>query len=209
MHADSQVSRIQDVKDTLARLKELSISYPSVSITSLDAVEDSIKAVERETQEMMTYVPKTASESIHRHNSRMGEIIADKDSVLDGVVYLATMQLRTPLWILQKDGEMWCKGEPPEVGEPWMGIWRPHVKTWKELGFKGRKELPESDCASDIGPVNHKKYLKFLIDIRTAVETNNDSKSKISSLKAVMRKKQYDDFIDRHGGKDKILQYFA
>jgi hypothetical protein len=42
-----------------------------------------------------------------------------------------------------------------------------------------------------------------LIYIRTAVETNNDSKSKISALRTVMRKKQYDEFIDRHGGKDK------
>jgi hypothetical protein len=71
------------------------------------------------------------------------------------------------------------------------------------------KEFPESDVASDIGPVNQNKYLKFLIDIRTTVETNNDNKSKISALRAVMRKKQYNDFIDKHGGKDKILQYVA
>ena len=133
---DTRVSRIQVVKDTLARLKEFSISYPSVSIISIDAVEKSIIDVERETQDMMSYVPNTASESILRHNSRIGEMIADKDSVIKGAVYSATLQLRTPLWILLKDGEKWSGyGTPPEIGEPWHGIWMPELKTWQELGI--------------------------------------------------------------------------
>ena len=154
-------------------------------------------------------VPKTAQEANKSHNEYLGVLAKDCGDVLVGCEFFATMQLRTPLWILKKDGEQWHNGNPPEVGEPWMGIWVPKVKTWKELGFKGIKEFPESDVASDIGPVNHKKYLKFLIEIRAAAENNVDSKSKISALKAVMRKKQYLDFIGRHGGKDIILGYFS
>jgi hypothetical protein len=202
---DTRVSRIQVVKDTLARLKELSILYPDVSIVSLDSVEVSIKAVERETRDMMAYVLKNASESVQQHNSRMGEIITDKDSVLNGIVYAATLQLRTPLWILLKDGEKWSEGTPPEVGEPWMGIWVPELKTWKELGFEGIKEFGEGSCASDIGPVKRSKYLPFLIEVRGVIETEKTMESKIKSLQTIMAKKKYAEMVNQNDNHNRIM----
>jgi hypothetical protein len=160
---DTRVSRAQVAKNTLSKLKEFVILYPDIFISSLSDAERSIEAVENETRTMKpiipartNIIPETAKEAIKSHNEYLAGIMADEDSVLSGAMYFATMQLRTPPWILQKDDEKWSKGDPPEVGEPWMGIWCPHIKTWKELGLKGMKEFPESDVASDIGPVNHK-----------------------------------------------------
>jgi len=153
-------------------------------------------------------VPQTAKESIQIHNNWMGELLANKDgSLIKCFKYCATLQLRTPLRILLKDGETWSEGVPPETDETWHGIWVPETKTFRELGID-IDEFSESDSASNIGPMKHSEYLPFLIDIRRAVETDETVKCRIELLRQVMREKKYAKFVKQHSGQNKIIDYF-
>jgi len=53
-HYETRIAKTKVVKDTIAKLKEISHSNPEISLTSLEAVERSIEAVERETREKYT-----------------------------------------------------------------------------------------------------------------------------------------------------------
>lgn len=153
-------------------------------------------------------VPQTAKESEQIHNNRMGELLANKkDSVIKGLKYCATLQLRTPLRILLKDGETWSEGVPPDSEEPWHGIWVHEIKTFRELGID-IDEIPEGDSASDVGCIKHGEYLAFLIDIRKAAEADGSIKCRIELLRLVMREKRYTKFIKKHSGQSRIIDYF-
>lgn len=169
---------------------------------------ESVVSRENLLPERPNIIPQTAKESEQVHNNRMGELLVNKqDSVIKVLKYCATLQLRTPLRILLKDGETWTEGVPPETEETWHGIWVPETKTFRELGLD-IDEFPDFGSSSDIGYVNHAKYLTFLIDIRKAAEADGSIKHRIELLRQVMSEKQYSKFVRTHGGKNSIIDYF-
>lgn len=105
--------------------------------------------------------------------------------VLDGVIFIATLQIRTPLSVLQHHGEF-HPGPPsavPKYGSLADGIWIYKTKSWSELaGRKVREPITESCCASDIGPIQASKYLPFLKKFRTIVESNDSVDQKLALL---------------------------
>ena len=59
------------------------------------------------------------------------------DEIIAGLQFFATLQLRTPLRVLQWHGKLHTDRDtpPPQVAQmEWEGIWLPKTKTWKELG---------------------------------------------------------------------------
>lgn len=98
------------------------------------------------------------------------DVFAGLDSQLNelvgGYVFCATMQLRTPLRVLRRHGELHrdLSAPPPRIAdEPWEGTWIPL--------------LPQQDTlfgqmASEVGPipVDGGRYLKFLLAVRSVVE---------------------------------------
>src|SRR5919108_1501914 len=95
--------------------------------------------------------------------------------VIKGYEFIATLQLRTPLRVLQHHGEVreWSENGLPQYAQSlWEGIWLPVTKTWAELaGAHGNTaaalaadKVPEGSIASDIGPIpqNGGTYLDFL-----------------------------------------------
>lgn len=108
----------------------------------------------------------------------------EKD-ILAGVQFSATLHVTTPLACVQHHTELF-DGPPsaaPRYGLPQHGIWVPKAKTFRELGV----DLPEftspsSPHASDIGPINPREYVPFLIAFRTIFEGPGTDEAKLEAL---------------------------
>jgi hypothetical protein len=83
---------------------------------------------------------------------------------IGGMEFCATFQVRTPLRILGRHGQVLPLGAAlPDDFEPWMGIWVPKPKSAGQRPYEG-------EIASPAGPVTAAVYLPFLIAVREAVE---------------------------------------
>jgi hypothetical protein len=121
--------------------------------------------------------------------------------VIRGLVFQATLQLRTPLRVLIRDGELHTdiSRPPPTIAqELWEGSWLCEVKTWKELGVN-MPEFTTTHRASEIGAVpDDGRYRQFLIKVRTIVEMDSSIDVRIRHLRAVLRRQEWGDFVSRH-----------
>jgi hypothetical protein len=98
----------------------------------------------------------------------------DAGGLIQYFKFSATMQLRTPLKILQHHNDThWDRSMPPPeiVTKPWQGIWVPCTR------LSGLFEY-EATMASEIGqiPVSGGDFLRFLLTIREAVEGHEHGK---------------------------------
>jgi hypothetical protein len=129
---------------------------------------------------LTTIFQRKPAQAVQAESMRLGNLDANhpyavftedrRGDVISGMCFHATHQLRTPLRILQRNGQILPLGTDfPNDFEQWMGIWVPRTKTFRDLGLD-IDEIPPSKVASDIGPVNSIEYLPFLIAIREIVE---------------------------------------
>ncbi|MHB8100527.1 MAG: helix-hairpin-helix domain-containing protein [Sulfuricurvum sp.] len=104
-------------------------------------------------------------------------------NIINSLEFSATLQLRTPLEVLKRHGEIFSgHGAPPQYAkEEWHGIWLPKTKTFRELGIDVN-EMDEGSCASDAGSVKASEYLPFLLKFREIVEKTLSVDEKIVSL---------------------------
>lgn len=117
----------------------------------------------------------------------------------DAVTYFqfcATMQLRTPLRILQHHNDThWDRyTAPPKIVErSWQGIWVPCTR------LSGLFEY-EATMASEVGqiPVSGGDFLRFLLTIREAVESRDSGKH--AAALAVATNKTWEDIVEKLGG---------
>jgi hypothetical protein len=106
--------------------------------------------------------------------------------VLAGLEFIATLQTRTPLAVLQHHGEL-HPGPPsaaPKYSSIADGFWSYKTKSWSELAGRplAAPKDPESTQASDIGPITASQYLPFLKQFRMIVEPDQSVASKLSQL---------------------------
>lgn len=124
------------------------------------------------------------------------------DDILDGLVFNATLQLRTPLEVLQHNGEVFKEKNqyPPKYAkELWYGIWLPKTKSYKELGRSDIEEIEEGTSSSDVGTVKVFEYLPFLIEFRKIVESEKSTDEMIKELYDLVNKSEkFKLFWDRH-----------
>jgi hypothetical protein len=146
--------------------------------------------------------------------SQNNEIKAWKDNqdVISGLEFIATLQLRTPLRVLLRHGEIHTNinTAPPQIiKELWEGIWTAKTKTYRELGVD-IDEVTGLTCASDIGqiPRDGGEYLKFLIAIRKIVELDEPIENRIDKLREMQMVDDWKAYIEKHGGIEKIIRYF-
>lgn len=144
---------------------------------------------EKPTQEVKS--AKTVGEM---QNKPLQEWEFGDSEVFDGMQFIVTLQLRTPLNILIHHNEIY-RGEdaPPQYAkELWHGIWLPYVKPEYSLGL-------DDQHSSDIGYVDDKEYIKFLIAFRKIVEQSIDTNQKISLLdKAVKEDELFAKYWRKH-----------
>lgn len=131
------------------------------------------------------------------------------DDIYNGLRFIATMQLRTPLRILAWHGKIHTdkNSAPPQiVTEMWEGLWITNVKTFREIGID--MDEPDSTMASGIGYVNPVEYLPFLVAVREIVEMPDSIENRIEKLRDKPLLGVWRDYVDRHGGIEKIIDYF-
>lgn len=136
---------------------------------------------------------------------------ANSDIVL-GLRFVATMQLRTPLRVLNRHGELHTNSNiaPPRIAdEMWEGIWLPQTKGCGELGMPSA-DFAEGSMATEIGPIKGGigPYLAFLCTVRTCVEAHDPVEGRVEKLKAVLAGPNFTRFVRRHGGADAIIDRF-
>lgn len=130
--------------------------------------------------------------------------------IASGMCFYATLQLRTPLRILQRNGQILPLGtDLPEDFEQWMGIWLPKTRTYAEIFDHVAQPDFERSVASPIGPVKPSEYLPFLMTIREVVEDRALSLDDRQTAIAVLcSRPEFKELADRHGGVNEIFSYF-
>ena len=104
--------------------------------------------------------------------------------IVDGVKFVATLKILTPINILIHHDEQFS-GSPeqaPVYGSPTDGLWISNVKS--EFSIPGIR----SQHQSDIGLVEPQKYHKFLMDFREIIEGSLTHNEKLSKLKDLSKK---------------------
>lgn len=118
----------------------------------------------------------------------------------DGYMFVATLQLRTPLRVLLKHTEIWLNDSPPPVvGDLWHGIWVPLLPG--QISLHGM-------MASDVGQIQSDgdNYLPFLIAVRRVAESTKPIDDRIADLQLVLA--QHPTYVMRLGGHERIVNLF-
>lgn len=103
--------------------------------------------------------------------------------VLERLQLFVTTKVTTPLEWLQRQGELIPPTtQPPEVPTA-LAIWTPKVREECDLSFD-----EEEMCASDAGLVSIESYTKFLVGLRSIVESNIPTEERIRSLSSYLDK---------------------
>ena len=118
-------------------------------------------------------------------NSEFVEKWGNDQSVISGLEFHATMQLRTPLRVLSRHGEIHLdtNSEPPMIAtKMWEGYWVPKTRTFRELGIDIDEFRNDGTISTPIGQIKLSKCLPFLMAIREIVELDESIDSRISKL---------------------------
>ncbi|MFC7518923.1 helix-hairpin-helix domain-containing protein [Herbaspirillum sp. GCM10030257] len=137
---------------------------------------------------------------------------AHNADILSGMRFSATIQMRTPLRVLEHHGELHSnpKSAPPAYArEPWEGMWVPQTKSFREMGI----DLPEMDgrqMASEVGtiPADGGDYLPFLKKVRRIVESYRTIDQRVGELRALLAEPRYAEYVSKSGGADRIINNF-
>jgi hypothetical protein len=148
--------------------------------------------------------PRTNRFDVHR-----GIDARANSDIISGHRFCATMQLRTPLRVLKRHGELHrgLDREPPQIArEMWEGVWIPELRSWRELGID-LKELPLGTMASDIGqvPADGGEYLQFLIAVRAAAEAEGSVETRRGAVAQVLTNPAWAEFVRAHQGREAVL----
>lgn len=100
---------------------------------------------------------------------------SDDDSVIDGMIFIPTLKLSTPTWILKKSGEVYRgKATPPDYGGEQHGIWAPKLHSDFDIFNEGET------AASDAGSIEPDKYLNYAIGLLEIFESNTSIHEKMA-----------------------------
>ena len=191
----TKISRLELAKYQMIELQSLSKVHQEIRININPNHQSNIEKIESQINEMSFGGIEEMPAPPNYSGSWNSQVAA-------GVTFIATMQLRTPLRILQNHGVL-HKVMPADIliKELWEGVWTVKVKTFKELGIN----IPEPSTgtmASQIGqiPSDGGEFLQFLITVRKIAETINPIAERIGKLKELASVERWSDFIKRLGG---------
>ena len=103
-------------------------------------------------------------------------VAAQNRDIISGMEFFATCQLRTPVSVMRKHGEVYTgDGEPPTYGSPRDGIWVPKLL---DSSFDFLNE--GVTAASDAGSVNADEYIEYAIGLLSIFELNTPINEKMS-----------------------------
>lgn len=135
---------------------------------------------------------QTISEMQNIPLSEWGDL--GNSEVIEGLQFSATLQMRTPLKVLIRHGEIYTEnGTPPSyIEEGWEGIWLPKLRSEYEI-------RQEKLCSSDLGVVDEKVYIKYLMLFREIIESNESVDTKIRLLQKTAKENDiFKSFWEKH-----------
>lgn len=102
--------------------------------------------------------------------------------ILEGMQFSATLQIRTPLSVLEHHGEVFYgpPSQAPKYGTQADGIWTFKTKPLRDLGIA--LDETEFTHTSDVGPIKPSLYLPFLVQFRSIVEGAASLDEKLAAL---------------------------
>jgi hypothetical protein len=126
------------------------------------------------------------------------------DDRIEGLEFRATLQLRTPLRILTKHGEIHKDRESPPPSyakEEWGGIWIPKTDYRSDFLSEG------ATVSSDIGyvPSGGGNLLPFLIAVREIVETELLIDQRRKKLFGLLKNNEWSEIVSLYGGDVQIV----
>jgi len=151
-----------------------------------------------------------SAEPREESQNNINKLWRGNDDIIKGLEFIATLQLRTPLRVLLRHGEIHTdiKTEPPKtIKEMWEGAWVQKTKTFRELGCDVDEVAPGTH-ASDVGQVLPADYLPFLIAIRRVVETDEPIENRINKLREMPIWDEWKTYVEKHGGIETISGRF-
>lgn len=127
---------------------------------------------------------------------------------IEGMQFVATAQLRTPLALLRRDGMVLHPDDVPEPDYPyWAGIWTLKGKT-TTFTPEMIKAMQDSECrATAIGPQKTTEYMPFLIRFREVVESADTKEIVLREIEAMRANPLWNSFISLHGGAELMLRH--
>ena len=167
------------------------------------------KRVEHSNPKIITTIQESQNNTIDNWKNNQ--------DIISGLEFNATLQLRTPLRVLLRHGEIHndINTEPPKiVKEMWEGIWTIQTKSYRELGIDIDK--PKVTHSSDVGLVLPGDYLPFLISVRKIVELDEPIENRIKKLREMNLLDKWKIFVSQMGpshisqktGIEWIIDYF-
>ena len=205
----TKVSRLEFSKSKLEELQLLARQCPGMFLTNEDEVKATILRMEDEFSKAGYY--SQADASLRSYKSAYVEAASSNADIVKGFRLSATMQLRTPLRILEMHGLEWPleKGDPPLL-ELHEGTWVPVTKSFQELGLDIPEFSYEKTMASDIGPINADggDYLIFLKSVRQIVESKTSIEARRTQLRREIAESKWQLFCQRLGGREAVSDYF-
>ncbi|MDO8250443.1 MAG: hypothetical protein Q7T78_12110 [Rhodoferax sp.] len=208
----TKVSRLELASTKLDSLELLSAQHPFIKLQILDGVRKTISALSKEYSGAGYYAQTDSSCRDYRQDV-WKNINMPLDDIAKGWRFGATMQLRTPLRVISRHGEV-HEGltDPPAIAQDQSeGYWLPLLKSFAEIGI----DIPEvimtnTTMASDVGqiPSDGGEYLKFLLKVRAIVEQDEPIESRELLLRDELRLPEWSGFCRKLGGMQAIQSRF-
>lgn len=137
--------------------------------------------------------------SIEERTQYTMSIVRENSEVIKHMKFQATMQMRVPLRVLLRHGEIHTDltKPPPQIAlELWEGLWGMVSIYDYDVVPHDLKHL--FTCASDIGqiPRDGGEYLKFIIEIRKIIESYDSIDHRIEKLRVLLANKKWQVFVN-------------
>ncbi|MPW27709.1 hypothetical protein F9L16_01670 [Agarivorans sp. B2Z047] len=127
------------------------------------------------------------------------DMASQNADVVEGMEFIATCQLRTPIAILKKHGEVYVgEGMPPAYGTPQDGVWVPKLNSSFDFLDEG------NTTASDAGQVNAGEYIDYAVGLLSIFESDISITDKMDKALAYSGNNGSKKQIER-----KILAYYC
>lgn len=151
------------------------------------------------TKKENTSVAQKSVETVKQAPDHYVELKNYNVDIVDGMMFHATCQLRTPLSVFKHHGEVYTgSGVPPLYGEPRDGVWLSKVKD------KYRISTGDSTVASDAGGrVTAAEYVDYAIGLLSIFEGSNPIQEKMNKALGYSKGKSNLERVEKF-----ILKYY-
>ncbi len=119
---------------------------------------------------------------------------SNNNDIISGYKFCANLDLKTPLEYLEMHSQFKkCSNDQlPKIPDK-FGYWAMQLKSWKELGISGIKDIPSHSESDGV-------YLEFLKKFRSIAESDISLEEKYTAIEVLKKEKRsYITYLNKHG----------